>query len=170
MYLKRISCCSFHGQMNFARERFLGGEHLTSASTKTAQTNNFKLCAHISKRLLHKTMPAFLLIMSYSFFYCNNSISFGSILCLKTVKSILFKKYLKRRKSQARLCLCLDWQSISEKKLLNTTILLLQEPIKQEKQLVSGPTLILIFLILGKCTKGKLHILKKVDLSTFKEI
>ena len=27
--------CSFHGSKNFAGERFLGGEHLTSSSTKT---------------------------------------------------------------------------------------------------------------------------------------
>ena len=66
--LKRIWCCSFHGYRNFARECFLGGEHLTSSSTKTAQTINFKLCTHISNRLLHKTMPAFFLIMSHSFF------------------------------------------------------------------------------------------------------
>ena len=66
--LRRIWCCSFHGYRNFARERFLGGEHLTSSSTKTAQTINFKLCTHISNRLLHKTVPAFFLIMSHSFF------------------------------------------------------------------------------------------------------
>ena len=46
---------------------FLGGEHLASSSTKTAQTFNFKLCTHISNRLLHKTVPTFYLI-SCSFF------------------------------------------------------------------------------------------------------
>ena len=49
-------------------EWFLAGEHLTSSSTKTAQTINFKLCVHISSRLLHKTVPMFFLIMSCSFF------------------------------------------------------------------------------------------------------
>ena len=66
--LKRIWYCSFHGYRNFARECFLGGEHLTSSSTKTAQTINFKLCTHISNRMLHKTVPGFYLTMSCSFF------------------------------------------------------------------------------------------------------
>ena len=35
MCLKSILCCSFHGYRNFARERFLGGEQLTSSSVKT---------------------------------------------------------------------------------------------------------------------------------------
>ena len=35
---------------------------------------------------------------------------------MKTVKSRLFKKYLKRRKSRARFCLPLGWLNISEKK------------------------------------------------------
>ena len=58
----------FSWQSNFARETFLGGEHITSSSTKTAQTVNFKLSTYISNRLLHETMPAFFLIMSHSFF------------------------------------------------------------------------------------------------------
>ena len=66
--LKRIWCCNFHGLRNFAKEWFLGGEHLTGSSTKTAQTINFKLCTHISNRMLHKTVPAFYLTMSCSFF------------------------------------------------------------------------------------------------------
>ena len=41
---------------------------------------------------------------------------------MKTVKSRLFKKYLKRRKSWARFCLPLGWLNISEKQLLKTTI------------------------------------------------
>ena len=49
-------------------EMFLGGEHLTSSRTKTAESINFKLCTHISNRLLHKIVPAFFIIMSYSFF------------------------------------------------------------------------------------------------------
>ena len=41
---------------------------------------------------------------------------------MKIVKSRLFKKYLKRRKSWARFCLPLGWLNISEKQLLKTTI------------------------------------------------
>ena len=66
--LKGIWCCSFHGQRNFAMETFLGGGHMTSSSTKTAKKIKFKLCTHISNRLLHKTLPVFFLIMSHSFF------------------------------------------------------------------------------------------------------
>ena len=63
-------------------------------------------------------------------FYCNNSTKFESVICMKTVKSRLFKKYLKRRKSQARFGLPLGWLHIREKKLLKTSILLVQELIK----------------------------------------
>ena len=35
---------------------------------------------------------------------------------MKTVKSILFKEYLKKRKSRARLCLSIGWLNITEKK------------------------------------------------------
>ena len=63
MCLKRVCCCNFHGQRNFAREKFLFEEHLTSPSTKTAE-----LSTNIFNRLLHKTVPTFFLIMSYSFF------------------------------------------------------------------------------------------------------
>ena len=38
---------------------------------------------------------------------------------MKTVKSRLFKKYLKRRKSQARFCLSLGWLNISKKNIEN---------------------------------------------------
>ena len=38
---------------------------------------------------------------------------------MKTVKSRLFKKYLKRRKSRARFCLSLGWLNISEKNIEN---------------------------------------------------
>ena len=51
-------------------------------------------------------------------FYCNNSASFESLFYMKTVKSRLFKKYLKRRKSQARFCLSLGWLNLSEKKII----------------------------------------------------
>ena len=39
-----------------------------------------------------------------------------------------------------------------------------------KKWLVFGPTLTLILPMFGKRKKGKLYILKKVGLSTFKEI
>ena len=38
---------------------------------------------------------------------------------MKTVKSRLFKKYLKRRKSRARFCLSLGWLNVSEKNIGN---------------------------------------------------
>ena len=41
---------------------------MRSSSTKTAQMINFKLCTHISNRLLHKIVPVFYLLMSCSFF------------------------------------------------------------------------------------------------------
>ena len=53
---------------NFAREWFLGGENLTSSSTKTAKTINFKFCAHIFNWVLHNSVPAFFLILRYLFF------------------------------------------------------------------------------------------------------
>ena len=55
--------------------------------------------------------------------------SFESVFCMKTVKSRLLKKYMKI-KSQAQFCLSLRWLDISEKKLLKTSILLVQELIK----------------------------------------
>ena len=78
---------------------------------------------------------------------------------------------MKRGKSRAWFCLSLGWLNVSEKKkILKTTIPSVQELIKLEKSLVFGPTLTLIFLILGKCEIGKLHIFKKFGLSTLKEI
>ena len=37
---------------------------------------------------------------------------------MKTIKSRLFKKYLKRGKSRAQFCLSLGWLNISEKKII----------------------------------------------------
>ena len=53
--------------------------------------------------------------------------SFESVFCMKTTKGRLFKKYLEKRKSRARFCLSLGWLHISEKKILKTAILLVQE-------------------------------------------
>ena len=127
--LKRIWYCSFHGYRNFARECFLGGEHLTSSSTKTAQTINFKLCTHISNRLLQKTIKVFSNNELF-IFYSNNSTSFESVFSMKTVKSWLFKKYLKGKKLREQFYLSLGWLYISVKKLLKTSILLVHELIK----------------------------------------
>ena len=59
-------------------------------------------------------MPTFFLIISYYFFYCNNSTNFESVFCMKTVS----KKYLKRRRLRARFCLSLGWLHISEEKAI----------------------------------------------------
>ena len=48
-------------------------------------------------------------------FYCNNSTSFERVFCMKTVKSRLFKKYLKRRKSRAWFCLLVGYISVKKK-------------------------------------------------------
>ena len=48
-------------------------------------------------------------------FYCNNSTGFESVFCMKKVRSRLFKKYMKRRKSRAWFCLPLGWLHIGEK-------------------------------------------------------
>ena len=110
---------------------------------------NFKLYIHISNRLLHKTVPRF--SSELFIFYCNNS-SFESVFCMKTV--------------QRKFCLLVGCLSVKK----NPAILLVQKLRIMEKWLVFGPTLILILLILGESKKGKLHILKKFGLSTFKEI
>ena len=41
--------------------------------------------------------------------------TFERAFCMKTVKSRLFKKYLKRRKSRARFCFSHGWLNISKK-------------------------------------------------------
>ena len=110
MCLKRTWCCSFPGYMNFARERFLGGENLTSSSTKTAKMVNFNLCTHISKRLLHKTVPAFFLIMSYSFFIA---------IIRRALKAYFAWKQLK-----------VDYSKIFEKKKIVGTVLFVSGLVK----------------------------------------
>ena len=64
----------------------------------------------------------------------------------------------------------LGWIHISEKKLLKTAILLVQELRIYKKKLFLGPGLALILSIFGASRKSKLYKLKKVGLSTFKEI
>ena len=60
--------CSFYGDKNFGKERFLVAEHLTSSNTKTAYVINFKLSIHISHSLLHKSISPFLPRISSSCF------------------------------------------------------------------------------------------------------
>ena len=118
--------------------------------TKTTQTINFKLCTYVSKRLLQKTLPAFFLIMCYFFFYCNNSTSFESVFCMKTVKSRLFKKYLKRKKV-ARTLLFVSWLAKYEWKKFIENYNSVGAGAHKVRKVVFGPTLTLIFLIFGKC-------------------
>ena len=49
-------------------EKFLGGKCLTSSSTIRTWRINFKLWAHISNRLLHKTVSVYFVAMRYSCF------------------------------------------------------------------------------------------------------
>ena len=87
------------------------------------------------------------------------------------VKSRLFKKYLKRRKSRARSSLLIGWPDISEKKNIENFNSVGAGASKVGKSsLVFGPNLTLILPIFGECKKGKLYILKKFSLSTFKQI
>ena len=51
-------------------------------------------------------------------FYCINSTSFESVFCMKTVKSRLFKKYLKKWKLRALFCWSFAWLNISEKRII----------------------------------------------------
>ena len=46
-----------------------------SSSAKTAHTINFKLCTHISDRLLHQSVPTFFPKMSY-IIICSNTMNF----------------------------------------------------------------------------------------------
>ena len=85
----------------------LGGERLTSSSTKMAERINFKLCTHISNRLLYKTVPAFFLIMSYSFFIAITLTSFESIFCMKKVKNRLFKILFEKKQIAGHGFFCL---------------------------------------------------------------
>ena len=111
MCLKGIWCCSFHGQRNFGSGKFLVVNTWRGPVRKWLKASTLNL-AHISNTLPHKTVPAFFLIMCYSFF---TTLTFHSFFYCITVKSRLFKKYLKRRKSQARFCLSFGWLHISEK-------------------------------------------------------
>ena len=65
-----------------------------SSSTKTAHTINFKLCTHISDRLLHQIVSTFLPKISYIIICCNTHFNeFWRRFCSNTIKRILFKLY-----------------------------------------------------------------------------
>ena len=88
------------------------------------------------------------------FFYGNNSTSFESVLCMKTAKSRLLKKYLTRKKLPAWFCLFLGFPHISENELYKTAILLVQRLIEGEKEKEKfGLTLTFIFPYLASVRK-----------------
>ena len=76
---------------------------------------------------------------------------------MKTAKSRLFKKHLKRKKLPARFCLLLGFLDISENELFKTAFLLVQRLMEEEKEKEKFvKTLTFIFPIFDKCDKGKL--------------
>ena len=151
----------------FEEFRFLGGEHLTGSSKKTAQTINFKLCTRISNRLLHKTVTAFFSNNELFLFYSINSTSFESVFCMKTVIQKIFK-----RKKIASLFLFVSWLATYQwKKIIENCNSVCAGADKVGKTvLIFGPTLTVISLIFGERKNGKSYILKTVGLSTIKEI
>ena len=87
---------------------------------------------------------------------------------MKTVKSRLFKKYLKRRnRGHGFVCLLIGY--ISEKKNIQNCNNV-DTGAHTVGKVVFGLALTLIFPIIAEREKGKLYILKKVCLSTFKGI
>ena len=102
---------------------------LTSSSMKTAEAIDFKLCTHISKRLLHKRMPAIFVKTSY-WFYCNALANSGSAFWTKTIKSKYLKNIWKEEK-RGTIFVRILVRCISVKKnYRKTAILLVQELIK----------------------------------------
>ena len=112
MCLKRICCCNFHGQRNFAREKFLFEEHLTSPSTKTAE-----LSTNIFNRLLHKTVPTFFLIMSYSFFIAITRRALKAYFAWKQLK-VDYSKNIWKEENSGHGFVCLLVGYISAKKII----------------------------------------------------
>ena len=96
--------------------------------------------------------------------------SFENVFCMKKVKSGLFKKYLEQRKSQAWFCLSLGWLHISEKKIIETCNSVGAGAQNIGKVVSFWPNFDLILPIFGRHKKGKLYIMKKVGLSTFKDM
>ena len=98
MCLKGISFCSFHGLRNFAGERVLGGEHLTSSSTRTALTIDYKLWTHISNRMQNIKVPAFFLTVSYSFFISINQQFMKAYFAWKQLKADHSRNFWRKKK------------------------------------------------------------------------
>ena len=88
---------------------------------------------------------------------------------MKIVISRLFKKYLKRRKSRARFCLPLGWLDTSEKNIEHCySVGAGAHKVGKVVRLWPNFDPNSPDTVFGKYEKGKLHILKKVGLSTFK--
>ena len=102
-------------------------------------------------------------------FYCNNLTGFESVFCMKTVKSRLFKKNLKKKKIAGTVLFVSRLAKYKWTKFFKNYNAVGGGAHKVGKA-VFAPTLTQIFLIFGKCEIGKLHIFKKFGLSAFKEI
>ena len=167
--LKGIWCCSFNGYRNFAKEKFLGGEHLTSSSTKTAQRINFKLCTHISNRLLHKTVPAFFLIMSHSFFIAIIRRVLKAYFAWKQLK-VDYSKNIRKEENRGHGFVCLLVGYISVKKIIENCNSVGAGAQNIGKVVSFWPNFDPNFTNIWRVYKGILYILKKVGLSICKEI
>ena len=99
---------------------FLGGEHLASSSAKTAQRINFKLCTHISNNLLHKILPAFFLIMSYSFFIAITRRTLKAYIAWKQLK-VDYSKNFWKEENRGRSFVCFLVSYISVKKIIENS-------------------------------------------------
>ena len=128
MSLKGTWCCSFPGYRNFAIKSFLSGKHMPSSSTKTAWGINFKLCTHISNWLLHKTVPAFFLILSHSFIATIRRV-LKAYFTWKQLK-LHYSKNIWKEDNRRKRFVCLLVGYISVKKKIKTSILLVQELVK----------------------------------------
>ena len=78
---------------------------------------SFKLCAHISKRLLHKSMPAFFLIMSYSFFIAITRRALKAYFAWKQLK-VDYSKNIWKKENHEHGFVCLLVGYISVKKII----------------------------------------------------
>ena len=134
-------------------EHFSKWDHLARSSTKTTKRIEFELFTNISIGLLHKRV-SMLFLQEFSIFHYNTFTRMESAFCTKTIKSKLFKKHSKRRKSWASFGLRLGSLFFTVRINENITILLVLELIKSEKT-VSCLTCTLVFPILGQ--REKVH-------------
>ena len=142
-------------------EKFLTGEHLTSSSTKTAEKINFKLCSHISNRLLHKTVPVFFQIMSYLFFITITWRVLKAYFAWKQLKLDYSKNIGKEGNRRHGF---VSWLATHQwKKIIENCNSVGAGAHKVWKLASFWPNF-------GERNKGKLCILNKVGLSAFKEI